>query len=44
VIEKVVARGGLEIPPDRMFEMRASEKLKSLNAYVMASRQPCWAF
>jgi STE24 endopeptidase len=33
-IEKVVARGGLEIPPDRMFEMRASEKLKSLNAYV----------
>jgi len=33
-IEKVVARGGLEIPPDRMFEMKASEKLKSLNAYV----------
>jgi Zn-dependent protease with chaperone function len=33
-IEKVVARGGLEIPPDRMFEMNASEKLKSLNAYV----------
>ena len=26
-IEKVVARGGLEIPPDRMFEMKASEKL-----------------
>lgn len=33
-IEKVVARGGLEIPPDRMYEMKASEKLKSLNAYV----------
>ena len=33
-IEKVVARGGLEIPPNRMFEMKASEKLKSLNAYV----------
>jgi Zn-dependent protease with chaperone function len=33
-IEKVVARGGLKIPPDRMYEMKASEKLKSLNAYV----------
>jgi Zn-dependent protease with chaperone function len=33
-LEKVVARGGLAIPPDRMFEMKASEKLKSLNAYV----------
>jgi Zn-dependent protease with chaperone function len=33
-IGKVVARGGLEIPPDRMYEMNASEKLKSLNAYV----------
>jgi Zn-dependent protease with chaperone function len=33
-ISKVVARGGLEIPADRMFEMKASEKLKSLNAYV----------
>jgi Zn-dependent protease with chaperone function len=33
-IEKVVARGGLDIPPDHMFEMKASEKLKSLNAYV----------
>ena len=33
-LEKVVARGGLEIPPDRMFEMQASEKLRSLNAYV----------
>ena len=25
---------GLTIPPDRMFEMKASEKLNSLNAYV----------
>jgi STE24 endopeptidase len=33
-IGKVVARGGLEIPPGRMFEMKASEKLKSLNADV----------
>jgi Zn-dependent protease with chaperone function len=33
-IGKVTARGGLEIPPGRMFEMKASEKLKSLNAYV----------
>lgn len=33
-LEKVVARGGLTIPPDRMFEMKASEKLNSLNAYV----------
>jgi len=33
-IEKVVARGGLAIPPGRMFEMNASKKLKSLNAYV----------
>jgi Zn-dependent protease with chaperone function len=33
-LEKVVIRGGLAIPPDRMFEMKASEKLKSLNAYV----------
>jgi len=33
-LEKVVARGGLAIPADRMFEMRASEKLNSLNAYV----------
>src|SRR6185369_6853792 len=33
-IAKVVARGGLEIPRSRMFEMNASEKLKSLNAYV----------
>jgi Zn-dependent protease with chaperone function len=33
-ISKVVARGGLTIPEERMFEMKASEKLKSLNAYV----------
>ena len=33
-LERVVTRGGLAIPPDRMFEMKASEKLKSLNAYV----------
>jgi len=33
-LEKLVARGGLAIPPDRMFEMKASEKLKSSNAYV----------
>src|ERR1700730_14747747 len=33
-LEKVVIRGGLVIPPDRIFEMKASEKLNSLNAYV----------
>ncbi len=33
-LERVVARGGLAIPPDRMFEMKASEKVRSLNAYV----------
>jgi Zn-dependent protease with chaperone function len=33
-IERVTARGGLEIPRDRMFEMNASSKLKSVNAYV----------
>ncbi len=33
-IQKVTERGGLEIPPERMFEMKASEKLKSLNADV----------
>jgi Zn-dependent protease with chaperone function len=33
-LEKVVIRGGLVIPPDRMFEMKASEKLNSVNAYV----------
>lgn len=33
-LETLIARGGLEIPRDRMFEMKASEKLNSLNAYV----------
>jgi STE24 endopeptidase len=33
-IEKVTARGGLAIPRDHMFEMKASEKMNSLNAYV----------
>ena len=33
-IEKVVHRGGMEIPRSRMYEMNASEKLNSLNAYV----------
>jgi len=33
-LEKVVARGGIQIPPDRMFLMKASEKVTTLNAYV----------
>jgi Zn-dependent protease with chaperone function len=33
-IEKVVQRGGLSIPPNRMYEMKASEKTTTLNAYV----------
>jgi len=33
-LEGLVARAGLSIPPSRMFEMKASEKLNSLNAYV----------
>ncbi|MBI2955994.1 MAG: M48 family metallopeptidase [Acidobacteria bacterium] len=33
-IEKVVGRAGLEIPRQRMFEMKASEKYKAVNAYV----------
>ncbi len=33
-IEKVVNRAGMEIPRDRMFEMKASEKLNAVNAYV----------
>jgi Zn-dependent protease with chaperone function len=33
-IGKVTARGGLDIPRDRMFLMLASEKVNSLNAYV----------
>ena len=33
-IQRVAANGGLTIPPERMFLMKASEKTKSLNAYV----------
>jgi STE24 endopeptidase len=33
-IEKVVQRGGLAIPRNRMFEMKASAKTNELNAYV----------
>ena len=33
-IGRVTERGGLEIPRERMFLMNASEKLKSVNAYV----------
>jgi STE24 endopeptidase len=33
-IERVVHRGGMDIPPQRMFEMKASEKRTTLNAYV----------
>jgi STE24 endopeptidase len=33
-LEQVVSRGGIEIPPDRMFLMKASEKVTTLNAYV----------
>src|ERR1700704_6443612 len=33
-IQKVTRRGGLEIPRDRMFLMKASEKVTTLNAYV----------
>jgi STE24 endopeptidase len=33
-IQRVVTRGGLEIPTDRMFEMNASEKVNTVNAYV----------
>jgi len=33
-LEGLVTRAGLSIPPSRMFEMKASEKLNSLNAYV----------
>jgi Zn-dependent protease with chaperone function len=33
-IERVVHHGGLSIPRDRMFEMRASDKVTTLNAYV----------
>jgi len=33
-LEQVVARGGLSIPPERMFLMKASAKSTQLNAYV----------
>lgn len=33
-IERVTRRGGLTIPRNRMFEMRASEKVTTYNAYV----------
>ncbi len=33
-LEKVVARTGMEIPPERMFLMKASAKTNGLNAYV----------
>jgi STE24 endopeptidase len=33
-LERVVARGGLSIPPERMFLMQASAKSTQLNAYV----------
>lgn len=33
-LEKVVARTGTNIPPSRMFLMKASEKTNGLNAYV----------
>jgi STE24 endopeptidase len=33
-IEKLTARSGLAIPPERMFLMKASEKTNELNAYV----------
>lgn len=33
-LEQVVARGGITIPPDRMFLMKASAKVTGLNAYV----------
>jgi STE24 endopeptidase len=33
-LEKVVARTGVNLPPERMFYMRASQKVTDLNAYV----------
>ena len=33
-IERVVHRAGMDIPPQRMFEMKASAKTTELNAYV----------
>lgn len=37
-LEEVVARGGIKIPPSRMFLMKASEKVTGLNAYVTGIR------
>ncbi len=39
-IQKVTQRGGLEIPRDRMFLMKASEKVTTLNAYVTGFGPP----
>jgi STE24 endopeptidase len=33
-LEKVVARSGVDVPPERMFLMRASQKVTGMNAYV----------
>jgi Zn-dependent protease with chaperone function len=33
-LETVVARTGIDIPPDRMYLMKASEKYNGINAYV----------
>ena len=33
-LEQVVAKGHMDIPPDRMFLMKASDKVTTLNAYV----------
>jgi len=33
-VQKVVRHGGMEIPPERMFEMNASTKTTEMNAYV----------
>ncbi len=33
-VEQVVHHGGMDIPPDRMFEMNASNKTTEMNAYV----------
>jgi len=33
-LTRVAHRGGLDIPPERMFEMKASEKVTTYNAYV----------
>lgn len=33
-IERVMQHGGLEVPRERMFEMKASEKVNALDAYV----------